>query len=175
MSENDQKFLIENKIIRFRPTTEADLDYVLAAENGVENSGYIFQWPRETHVSSFANPDFAHLVIEDLQSAKPVGYLILSGLQSSHHSAEFMRFVITEKGQGYGKAAMELVKKLAFEKLKVNRLWLDVVDHNTRAYNLYKSAGFVTEGTLREAYYKDGKYLTIVIMSVLRRDYKPNH
>lgn len=154
-----------------RPTTQPDFDFVRAAENATENASYIFQWPAENHVAAFSNPDIAHLLVETANDHRPVGYAILTGLQNPHHSVELVRFVIAEKGQGFGKAALEAIKQLAFEKWQVNRLWLDVIDHNLRAQGLYTAVGFQREGVLREAYLKDGQYLTIVIMSILASEY----
>ena len=157
--------------ITVRPTTQPDLDFVMAAENATENAFYIFQWPIEKHMAAFSNPDMAHLLVETAHDHRPVGYAILTGLQNPHHSVELMRLVIAEKGRGFGKAALEALKQLAFEKWQVNRLWLDVLDHNLRAQGLYRTVGFRPEGTLRETYLKDEQYLTIVIMSILRSEY----
>lgn len=154
-----------------RPTTQSDLDFVLVAEYAAENASYIFQWSDEKHITAFSDSDVAHLMVVSATDQRPVGYAILTGLQNPHYSVELMRYVITEKGQGFGKAALEAIKTLAFEKWQFNRLWLDVIDHNLRAQGLYKAVGFQREGVLREAYLKDGQYLTIVIMSILRSEY----
>ena len=58
--------------------------------------------------------------------------------------------MIVQKGQGYGHAALRLLKKVAFEQWQAHRLWLDVKDFNHRARHLYAAEGFVVEGTLRE-------------------------
>lgn len=157
--------------ILIRPTTKNDLDFVVAAENAAENKAYIFQWSSEKHLAALSNPDIAHLLIESAPDKRPIGYAILTGLQNPHHSLELMRLVIAEKSQGFGRAALELIKKLAFEEWQAHRLWLDVIDHNLRAQHLYTTAGFRQEGVLREAYFKDGQYLTVVIMSILHSEY----
>lgn len=157
--------------ILLRPTEPADLDFVLASENAPENKPFIFQWPAEKHLASFSDPDVAHLLLEASTGHRPVGYAIVNGLKNPHHSLELMRVVITEKGQGFGKAALEEIKRMAFEKWQAHRLWLDVVDHNLRAQGLYKATGFQWEGLLREAYFLDGQPLTVVIMSILAQEY----
>ena len=42
---------------------------------------------------------------------------------------------------------------------------------NVRAVRSYEKAGFVLEGRLREAVYKNGKYDDVLIMSVLRSEW----
>lgn len=154
-----------------RTTTEADLAYVVAAENETENASYIFQWPVEKHRLSLSDANIGHLVVETVNDRRLVGYAILTGRENLHRSLELMRYVITEKGQGFGKAALEEIKGIAFEQWQTNRLWLDVLDHNKRAQAAYKAVGFQWEGVLREAYFMNGQYETIVIMSILRREY----
>jgi RimJ/RimL family protein N-acetyltransferase len=158
--------------IQLRPTVPADLAFVVAAENAPENKPYIFQWPAEKHLAALANPDVAHLVVETAgPDPRLVGYAIVNGLENRHRSQELMRFVITEKGQGFGKAALEEIKRLAFEEWRAHRLWLDVIDHNLRAQGLYTAVGFQREGVLREAYLLEDQPLTVVIMSILAQEY----
>ena len=85
---------------------------------------------------------------------------------------EFRRIVITEKGSGYGTATVEMVKQLAFETYNAHRLWLDVKVQNKLAQAVYKKAGFVVEGTLRECLKVEDSYDSLIIMSMLRQEYK---
>jgi mannose-6-phosphate isomerase-like protein (cupin superfamily) len=96
----------------------------------------------------------------------------LAGLQNSNHSVEFRRLVITDKGCGFGRAAVKLVKKLAFEKMQAHRLWLDVKTQNCRARRLYESEGFVVEGILRECLKSEAGFDSLVVMSMLRNEYR---
>jgi diamine N-acetyltransferase len=95
----------------------------------------------------------------------------LVGLKNESNVLELKRIVLAEKGQGYGRASIKLIKKLCFEKLGCHRLWLDVNDLNVRAKALYESEGFKLEGKLRECVKKDGKYISLFIMSILKHEY----
>lgn len=121
---------------------------------------------------ALTDPDVCHLVIERLDDQRPVGYIILAGLKNSNQSVEFRRIVVTEKGKGYGKCALRLVKRLAFEHLDAHRLWLDVKDFNARARHIYESEGFIVEGTLRECFKVEDTFESLVVMSMLKREYK---
>lgn len=160
-------------MVTLRSTQIPDLDYVLAAEHSPENSPYIGQWSREQHIDLFSQADAAHLIVENDQATPPekVGYLILQGLTDPDASILLKRLVITHKGQGYGREAIELVKSMAFEKYHAHRLWLDVKDFNYRAQSLYKSTGFVLEGTFRECLKTDHGYESLQIMSILAQEY----
>ncbi|MBD2519882.1 GNAT family N-acetyltransferase [Nostoc sp. FACHB-973] len=117
---------------------------------------------------AIVNPDIAHLIVKN---ETRVGYVILAGLLDSNQSIEFRRIVITEKGKGYGKVTVQMIKQLAFETYKAHRLWLDVKVQNKLAQAVYKKSGFVVEGTLRECLKVEGKYDSLIIMSILQQEY----
>ena len=152
-------------------TEEVDLDYVLDAESDTENWQYIIPWSRQKHIQAMRDPDIAHLIV---RNGRKIGYVILAGLLDSNQSIEFRRIIITEKGKGYGKATVEMVKKLAFETYNTHRLWLDVKLQNNRAQAVYKAAGFVIEGILRECLKSESGYESLMIMSMLQQEYEQN-
>lgn len=152
------------------PTTPEDLDIILAMETSPENATYIFQWKRNQHAAAISDTNIAHLKI--VLGNKIVGYLILIGLTNPDQSINFRRIVIEEKGYGYGRQAIGLVKDMVFNKFKAHRLWLDVMAHNERAYALYLSEGFIFEGVLRESYKQEGRFIDLKIMSILEQEYK---
>jgi diamine N-acetyltransferase len=161
-------------MIRLRRTNEQDLDFVLSAEQSAENRSFVSVWARDQHLDALTSQDLAHLIIENTAGNR-VGYIILAGLADANQNIEFRRIVVTEKSKGYGKEALRLVKKLAFEELKAHRLWLDVKEHNVRARHLYESEGFVAEGVLRECIKADLGFESLVVMSLLSREYHSAH
>ncbi|WP_047155377.1 GNAT family N-acetyltransferase [Aneurinibacillus tyrosinisolvens] len=159
------------QIVKLRPTTSEDLDFVLCTENHPENCPYIFQWTKEQHKLAIENPNVAHFIVERATDSVPVGYVILLGIEEIHQSIELTRTAFAEKGKGYGRQMLRLIKKWAFKEKKANRLWLEVIDHNTRAKQLYLSEGFVEEGLKREAVKFQGKLESIFVLSILSREY----
>jgi diamine N-acetyltransferase len=157
--------------IRFELTTTAELEFVLATEAAEENIRFVTVWPREKHEEVIQSEDMYHFLVKDSQQAS-VGYVILAGRQNPHQSIELLRVVITEKGKGYGRKTLRLVKRLAFEQLSAHRLWLDVKEHNDRAQQLYRSEGFVAEGTLRDCVKIGDRYESLIIMSILAPEYR---
>jgi len=158
-----------NLQIGLRKTEEKDLDYVLAAEHEPANRMFVIPWSRDEHRQALVKPDLAHLIV---QGERELGYVILAGLQDPNETIEFRRIVITEKGKGFGKRAVQLVKELAFERYRANRLWLDVKEGNQRAQSLYASQGFVVEGVLRQSLKTETGYDSLVVMSILREEYE---
>lgn len=165
------KVLEKSKLITLRYTEEKDLEFVLKSEYHPDNSPYVLQWTKEQHIEAMLNKDILHLIVEDNTDFKPVGYIISAGIESPERNVEFKRMVITEKGRGFGREALRLIKKLSFEGFNAHRLWLDVKDYNLRAQSLYKSEGFIQEGLLRECLLYKGKFESIIIMSILEDEY----
>jgi len=82
---------------------------------------------------------------------------------------------IGEKGywnQGFGTKAVRLILKHGFDNLNLHRLWLRVFETNLRAIRSYEKAGFTPEGKFRQAQYLDGKYVDVMIMSMLKPEWQ---
>lgn len=163
---------VRSEPVRLRPTTEEDLAFVLDAEGDGDSAPYVVPWPRDRHRDALLGEDSAHFVLERIEDAAAVGYVILAGLAGEDASVEFKRVVVTEKGRGYGRTALRLVKKLAFEELGAHRLWLDVKEGNTRARRAYEAEGFVVEGVLRECLKVEDSFDSLVVMSMLESEYR---
>jgi RimJ/RimL family protein N-acetyltransferase len=74
--------------------------------------------------------------------------------------------------RGYGTEVMRLLLNHGFTTLNLNRIFLRVYEDNPRAIRAYEKAGFVHEGRLRQAEFHDGRYLDVLLMSVLESEWK---
>jgi diamine N-acetyltransferase len=75
-------------------------------------------------------------------------------------------------GTGVGTAACTKLLEHAFQQLNLDRVWLRVFDVNPRARAMYEKLGFVVEGTLRRAAYVDGALTDVIVMGLLRDEWK---
>jgi len=73
---------------------------------------------------------------------------------------------------GYGTEVMRLLLNHGFQTLNLNRISLQVFENNPRAIRTYKKVGFRREGVKRQAMYLSGQYHDIILMSVLRSEWK---
>lgn len=166
-----KEILNKSDNISLRYTEIKDLSFVINAERKEENAKYVGQWTKERHINSLSDKDILHIIVEDVSSNKPIGYLILAGIENTNRNIEFRRIVICEKNKGYGKEVLRLIKELSFEKLNAHRLWLDVRLKNKKAQSVYKSEGFKEEGTLRECILYKNEYESLIVMSILEEEY----
>jgi diamine N-acetyltransferase len=157
--------------VRLRPTMSSDIEFVLSLEQDPENLAFITPWERTQHEAAIRFPDFRHFIIEGGDDLSAAGFLILIGCRSPNQSLELKRMVVQSKGAGFGRAALRVAKKVAFDDLGAHRFWLDVKSRNMRAKALYDSEGFVIEGQLRDAVKIAGGYETLIVMSMLQAEF----
>lgn len=156
---------------RLRPTMLSDLDDVVRIEHDQANLPFITPWERTQHEGAVRFPDFRHFIVESGGDWSRAGFVILQGCRNPHRSVELKRLVLETKGVGLGRLCVRLLKRMAFRDLHAHRFWLDVKMLNVRAQALYRSEGFVEEGRLRESVRLDEGYESLIVMSMLDREY----
>lgn len=158
--------------VHLRPTMLSDLDYVITVENDAQNLPFITPWERTQHEGAVRIPDFRHFIVECGADYDPTGFVILQGCRSANKSVELKRIVLQAKGRGLGRASVRLLKQMAFRDLGAHRFWLDVKQLNTRAQHLYLTEGFIEEGRLRESVRAGDGWDSLIVMSMLDREYQ---
>jgi diamine N-acetyltransferase len=110
-------------------------------------------------------------IAEGWQSVGNVGLL---KIRNADRAAEIGIFIGEIKfwGQGYGEEVMRLMLNYGFKELNLNRIYLRVYETNLRGIHSYEKAGFKLEGRLRQDRFMDGKYIDVLLMSVLRSEFK---
>lgn len=102
-----------------------------------------------------------------------VGLITLASIDHLNQSAE-LHIMIGEKdnqGKGAGTFAVKAMLEHAFYNLNLHRIELSVLENNHRARHLYEKVGFIYEGTKRQAKYKNGSFIDMLIYAVLKDDY----
>lgn len=105
---------------------------------------------------------------------RPVGVVGLDEIDLVNGSSPFGIFIgdAADRGRGYGSDAVEAVLGFAFGELRLERVWLDVFAFNDGAIRVYERAGFVREGVLRHALWRDGRWSDVVRMAILADEWR---
>jgi RimJ/RimL family protein N-acetyltransferase len=74
--------------------------------------------------------------------------------------------------KGFGTKAIQLILEHGFSNINLHRIYLRVFESNQRAIRSYEKAGFIIEGKMREAQYRNGSYEDVLLMSVLRPEWE---
>jgi RimJ/RimL family protein N-acetyltransferase len=111
--------------------------------------------------------------IRDGEGWKPIGNTGLGNIDPRNRSAEFGIFIGDRScwDQGYGSEATRLMVRHGFETLNLHRIYLRVFRTNPRAVHVYEKTGFVHEGCMRQAEYRNGSYVDVLFMSLLRPEW----
>lgn len=129
------------------------------------------QWLKDALLNDNSNIRLAICIKE---SNIHIGNVNLTSVNWINRSAEYS-IMIGDKnqwGEGYAHEASVLILRHAFYEMNLNRVFLTVREDNQRAIRLYNKIGFVREGVLRESVYKNGKYVNMIIMSLLKDEFR---
>ncbi len=102
-----------------------------------------------------------------------IGNVGLHGIDRANRKAS-LGIVIGEKeywSRGLGTDAMDTVLRYAFDRLRLHKVNLDVIDYNERAIRVYERFGFVREGVRRDELWKRGRFVNLVRMSLLESEF----
>jgi UDP-4-amino-4,6-dideoxy-N-acetyl-beta-L-altrosamine N-acetyltransferase len=118
------------------------------------------------HMLTSATDRFFVICTRDMT---PIGTIVLSQINMKHRKARtgISIFEHDYLGRGLGTEAMQLLINFAFWELGLHRVELDVFEENVRAIRSYEKVGFKVEGMSRDCYFKDGRFINALIMSVL--------
>lgn len=100
---------------------------------------------------------------------RPIGTVGLFELDLFNGSAGLGITVGTaaDRGKGHGTDMLRALLGWAFGFLRLERVWLDVYDLNADARRVYERVGFVHEGVLRHAAFREGRFIDVHRMSIL--------
>jgi diamine N-acetyltransferase len=144
---------------------------MVAAEASENARQWVSPATEERHQRALIDPTMLQLIVED--DGRPVGHVLLTGLERAVMGIEFRRYVVWEPGRGLGSAALPLVLEHCFDSLGTHRVWLDVMPDNGRARRVYQQAGFREEGLLRDALRRpDGSLVPLVLMAITAGEWR---
>lgn len=77
-----------------------------------------------------------------------------------------------DRGHGHGTDMLRALIGFGFGFLRLERIWLDVYDINPGARAVYERVGFVHEGTLRRAMFREGRFIDVLRMAILADEWR---
>ena len=102
------------------------------------------------------------------------GESLLTEIDADTRSANFRiaLFAPELRGRGLGTWMARETLRLAFDELRLHRVYLDVFSFNERAERAYRAAGFTREGVLRDAVRDGDGFADDVLMSILEDEWR---
>jgi len=101
-----------------------------------------------------------------------VGVCGLTSINRVNQSAEFSCYIAKQyQAKGYGRDALRTLLWHGFNHHNLNRIWGETFDGNP-ALKMFEAIGMQREGTLRQSYFRDGKFIDSHIVSILRGEFR---
>jgi RimJ/RimL family protein N-acetyltransferase len=100
-----------------------------------------------------------------------LGLTTLRQIDWINRTAMFGVWIAPEaQGNGVGRKATMQTVEVAFGRLNLRKLALDVLASHDRAVSMYAGIGFVEEGRFRDQVFLDGAYVDVIRMAMTRAD-----
>jgi RimJ/RimL family protein N-acetyltransferase len=174
--------MLQGSKMMLRPVRATDLDDLYNAHIDVANRGAYFplgirsesDFRRDFADSGFWKREEGMFLIVDadgglaghIEFFRPVAYWDAFELSYQLYHDRFA-------GRGYVTEAVQMVVDYLFATKKQHRIHLVIVPENAASRRIAQKCGFVLEGTVRGAFFNDGRNQDVVLYSLLRTDPRP--
>jgi RimJ/RimL family protein N-acetyltransferase len=178
MSNSTDKPTLAGQYVDLRPLTPDDAGLTFAWRQGARaillNQGAQTVEQQRRWIAGRPASEF-NFIIETKQH-RPIGMLSLSGIDTVNRVGEPGRFLIGDEAAAAGlpaaAEAMKLLYELAFDRLKLRRVWGVVASDNRRMIKWQTFLGMTQEGRLREHLFINDRLQDAVVFGLLDREYR---
>lgn len=119
--------------------------------------------------NQFGRKDILRVIVATANEMdRGLGTVILSDIDSRNGVAQIHIKMHREvgRGKGYGTDAVKAIVHYAFNEMRLNCIYADILEYNIPSQKLFKKCGFHQDGILRSRVYKDGKYFNLISYSL---------
>lgn len=150
---NDKEVCRDNSHAVFPNTYKKTIAYLKSIESSKTDFVFSIKWKKNKH---------------------HIGNVSLQNINWVNRSAEIAIIIGNKKywNKGIGSEAYSLILQYGFGTLNLNRISSGQTLTNAGMIKVCEKNGMKKEGILREALYKEGKYLDAVIFSILKKEYE---
>lgn len=170
----------KGKFVVLRPVEREDIENIRNMTNDPWFESMITGWamPRSRHeqehwFENYFPKDEVRLMIDTPED----GTVGMTGLididwKNAVATAGGMRIFKREmRSRGVATDAYMALFRYAFEELRLNRINGSVITHNVASIRTTQKAGFVQEGVMRQAVFKNGKFHDVIMLGITKDDY----
>lgn len=155
----------------------------------------MIEWMHDTEISRYFRDDMLNKTEEDVlkfidqadiiplneksvhyaiveETDQYLGTISLKAINLKDRNAEYaISLRKGAQGRGVGYAATRELLDVAFNKLELEKVYLNVLSDNKRAIQLYEKCGFVLEGEFRNHLYLREQYKNLRWYALLKKEY----
>ena len=176
--------MLTGQLVTLRQVREADLDVLYDAHTNIRDRGAYFPlgvmsqtafrgefaehgfWQKTEGMLVIVSPEGE--IAGHIEFFRPVSYWDAFELSYQIYGDQYA-------GRGFVTEAVQLLVDYLFGVKKEHRVHLVIVVGNGASRRIAEKCGFVLEGTVRGAFFNDGRNQDVLLYSLLRTDPRPWH
>jgi RimJ/RimL family protein N-acetyltransferase len=169
--------MIRGERVSLKPITEADLGFIC----DIESDKSIWQFDnittdrevvKKNFIDRMKNAKFHDFIIQiNDERQTPIGEVNIWSYIEERQSWEIGYAVLSDhQGKGYCTEALKLLLSFAFDELKAHKVVAMCNDENIASSKVMKKIGMTKEGTFREEYLLNGKWVNQLFFSILQSE-----
>ena len=116
--------------------------------------------------------DVLRCIVALQDDGKAIGTIILSDIDQKNATGHIHIKMSKNggRGKGYGTDAVNTMVRYAFDELRLNCIYANILSYNEVSIRLFERCGFKRDGILRHRVYKKGKFVDLIAYSRLLAD-----
>lgn len=179
LEDRGAEMIIQGEKIILRALEKNDANLLLDiindpdTENMLGGSSYPVSYDMQCEwIENQKNDDTVFRTIIALKDEKKtgIGTIILNNIDMKNGTAEIHVKLAVEnnRGKGYGTEAVNTMVKYAFNEMRLNCIYAEILEYNLPSIKLFEKCGFIKEGILSSRVFKGGKYINLMSFSKIK-------
>lgn len=128
----------------------------------------------DKYISSYEHTDYYRWAIIEKSSKICIGQIAIFLVNNNNHFCE-IEYCLGSKfhRNGYATEAVKTVLDFSFNTVDFHKVQVCHKEGNIASQGVIKKCNFIHEGTLRDFFFMDGKYVDRLYYSIIKDEYKP--
>lgn len=116
--------------------------------------------------------DVLRCIVALKENGKAIGTIILSDIDQKNATGHIHIKMSKDggRGKGYGTDAVNTMVQYAFEELRLNCIYANILSYNEASIKLFERCGFKRDGVLRQRVFKKGRFVDMLAYSKVVND-----
>ncbi|MDR0724704.1 MAG: GNAT family N-acetyltransferase [Prevotellaceae bacterium] len=125
-----------------------------------------------TYICSYEKPDYYRWAIVEKKSNLCIGQIAIFLVDNKNHFCE-IEYALGSKfhRKGYASEAVKAILDFCFIKVNFHKVQVSHKEGNIASQGVIKKSNFTYEGTLRDFFFTEGKYVNRLYYSILKDEY----
>jgi ribosomal-protein-alanine N-acetyltransferase len=127
----------------------------------------------DKYISSYRKDDYYRWAIVEKESLACIGQIAIFLVDSKNHFCEIEYCIGSQfHRNGFASEATEAVVGFGFGQVNFHKIQVCHKENNIASQGVIKKCGFTYEGTLRDYFFMDGKYVDRLYYSMLKSEWE---